>query len=82
MAGIISAAYNYVSGILSPPYCPLLVQMPMDPTQPEYTKSFTTDQVEEYQQVSNLAEVQLFCQELASSRIGRDREVMSRVSLL
>ena len=52
MAGIISAAYNYVSGILSPPYCPPLVQMPMDPTQPEYTKSFTTDQVEEYQQVS------------------------------
>ena len=26
--------------------------MPMDPAQPEYTKSFTADQVEEYLQVS------------------------------
>ena len=32
-------------------YCPPLVKIPMDPTQPEYTKSFTTDQVDEYQQV-------------------------------
>lgn len=54
MAGIISAAYSYVSGILSPPYRPPLVQMPMDPAQPEYTKSFTTDQVDEYQQVSRI----------------------------
>ena len=52
MASIVSSAYKYVSGILSPAYCPPLVKMPMDPTQPEYTKSFTTDQVEEYQQVS------------------------------
>ena len=52
MASIVSAAYNYVSGILSPPYTPPLVKMPMDPAQPEYTKSFATDQVEEYLQVS------------------------------
>ena len=60
MASIVSTAfYNYVSGILSPPYCPPLVNMPMDPTQPEYTKSFAVDQVEEYQQVREALSLQL-----------------------
>ena len=40
-----------MSGILSPPYCPPLVKMPMEIEHPEYTKSFTTDQVEDYQKV-------------------------------
>ena len=57
MASIVSAAYNYVSDILSPPYTPPLVKMPMDPTQPEYTMSFTADQVEEYQQVSVTSQI-------------------------
>ena len=54
MASIASAVYNYVSGILSPRYCPPLVKMPMDADHPEYTKSFTVDQVEEYKKVDNL----------------------------
>ena len=33
--------------------------MPMDPTQPEYTKSFAVDQVEEYQQVREALSLQL-----------------------
>ena len=51
MAGILSSIGGYISGILSPAFAPSRVEVPVDESDPRYSKSFTVDQVDEHKKV-------------------------------
>jgi len=51
MAGILSSIGGYISGILTPAFAPPRVEVPVDESDPRYSKSFTVDQVDEYKKV-------------------------------
>ena len=51
MTGILSSIGGYISGILSPAFAPPRVEVPVDESDPRYSKSFTVDQVDEYKKV-------------------------------